>query len=118
MEGAPSDADAKTVARSVAFSQLCKTAFFGQDANWGRIACAAGYAGVAFDPGRLSIWLGGLQVAGEGLPTGYEEAQAAAIMKEKDIQVRIVLGDGPGKCVFWTSDLSHDYVSINADYRS
>jgi glutamate N-acetyltransferase/amino-acid N-acetyltransferase len=116
--GAPTDGDARTVARSIAQSQLCKTAFFGQDANWGRIACAAGYAGVPFSPERLSIFLGDLEVVHEGLPTGYPESEAAAIMAQSDITIRVSLGDGPGSAVFWTSDLSHDYVSINADYRT
>ncbi len=116
--GAPSDEDAKTVARSIAHSQLCKTAFFGEDANWGRIACAAGYSGVQFSPERLSIFLGDLEVVHEGLPTLFNEAEAAEIMGEPDLNIRVSLGDGPGMATFWTSDLSHDYVSINADYRT
>jgi glutamate N-acetyltransferase/amino-acid N-acetyltransferase len=118
VEGAPSDADAKVIAKSIAESQLCKTAFFGQDPNWGRIACAAGYAGVAFDAARLSIWLEDVLVVQNGLPTAYAEADAAARMKQKEFTVRVSVGDGPGVSTFWTSDLSHDYVSINADYRS
>lgn len=118
VSGAESDADAKTVARCIAQSQLCKTAFFGEDANWGRIACAAGYAGVDFSPSRLSIALGDLAVVEEGLPLGFDEAVAKQIMSEPEITVRVGLGDGPGTATFWTSDLSHDYVSINADYRT
>jgi len=116
--GASDEQAAKTIARSVAVSQLCKTAFFGQDANWGRIACAAGYAGVPFDPSALSIAIEGLEVVHNGLPTIYEEADAAALMKRPDLHVDIEVGEGPGECVFWTCDLSHDYVSINADYRT
>jgi glutamate N-acetyltransferase/amino-acid N-acetyltransferase len=118
VDGAASDDEAKRVARAVAQSQLCKTAFFGEDPNWGRIACAAGYSGADFDPTRLRLWLGSLQVVDGGRATAYREAEAAAIMQEKDITVRLSLGDGPGAAVFWTSDLSHDYVSINADYRT
>lgn len=118
VEGAASDADAERIARAVAASQLCKTAFFGQDPNWGRIACAAGYSGAAFDPARLCLWIGSVQVLDNGLPATYEEAAAAACMRERDIVIRIRVGDGPGRCRFWTSDLSHDYVRINADYRS
>lgn len=118
VEGAASNGDARTIARSICFSQLCKTAFFGQDPNWGRIACAAGYSGVAFDPARVDMWIGDLQVLRQGLPAVYAEADAAARMSGKEITVRIVLGDGPGTCVYWTSDLSHDYVKINADYRT
>jgi glutamate N-acetyltransferase/amino-acid N-acetyltransferase len=116
--GAPSDEDAKTAARSIAHSQLCKTAFFGEDANWGRIACAAGYSGVKFYPEDLSIFLGDLPVVHEGLPTLFDEEAAKAIMSKRDIVVMVSLGSGPGSAIFWTSDLSHDYVSINADYRT
>jgi len=118
VSGADNDSDAKTVARCIAHSQLCKTAFFGEDANWGRIACAAGYSGVRFAPERLSISIGELPVVHEGLPTLFDETQAKAIMGEQDIVVTVQLGEGPGAATFWTSDLSHDYVSINADYRT
>lgn len=116
--GAANDDGAKTVARSIAHSQLCKTAFFGEDANWGRIACAAGYSGVKFYPENLSISIGDLSVVNEGLPTLFDEAAAKEIMSQRDIIVTVSLGDGPGSAVFWTSDLSHAYVSINADYRT
>ncbi len=116
--GAENDNDAKTAARSIAHSQLCKTAFFGEDANWGRIACAAGYSGVKFYPEDLSILLGDLPVVHEGLPTLFDETAAKAIMSQRDIVVTVNLGGGPGTAVFWTSDLSHAYVSINADYRT
>lgn len=116
--GAENDNDAKTAARSIAHSQLCKTAFFGEDANWGRIACAAGYSGVKFYPEDLSIFLGDLPVVHEGLPTLFDETAAKAIMSQRDIVVSVNLGAGPGSAVFWTSDLSHAYVSINADYRT
>ena len=118
VSGAENDNDAKTAARSIAHSQLCKTAFFGEDANWGRIACAAGYSGVTFSPEDLSILLGDLPVVHEGLPTLFDETAAKAIMSQRDIVVSVSLGDGPGSAVFWTSDLSHAYVSINADYRT
>lgn len=116
--GTETNEQAKTMARSVAQSQLCKTAFAGEDANWGRIACAVGYAGVGFQPERLCVSIGGLEVLYEGLPTGYAEADAAAIMKQHDIKIDIRVGDGPGQATFWTSDLTHQYVSINADYRT
>ncbi len=116
--GADSDEDALAVARSVATSQLCKTAFFGQDPNWGRFACAAGYAGVEFDPNRLAIRLDDVQVFVDGMPAAYEEEDAAAVMNKPEFVVALDLGDGPGSAVFWTSDLSHDYVTINADYRT
>jgi glutamate N-acetyltransferase/amino-acid N-acetyltransferase len=118
VEGANSDREAQLAAKAVAQSQLCKTAFFGQDPNWGRIACAAGYSGADFSPERLSISIEGLEVVRDGTPTAFEEAQAAELMKRHDLHVRVSLGAGPGRAVYWTSDLSHDYVSINADYRS
>lgn len=116
--GAKTHENAATIARAIAVSQLCKTAFFGEDPNWGRIACAAGYAGVAFDPDRLCIWLDDVQVMANGMPADYQEAEAAARMKRKEFQIRLEVGDGPGTATFWTSDLSHKYVEINADYRT
>jgi len=118
VEQAPSDEAARTVARSIANSMLCKTAFFGEDANWGRIACAAGYAGVPFDPFSLAIWLDDVQLVTGGMPSGYQEDDAAAVMKQESFTVRVALGAGSGTAVFWTSDLSHGYVTINADYRT
>ena len=118
VSGTATDEDARTIARSIAQSQLCKTAFAGEDANWGRIACAVGYAGVAFQPERLSLDIGGLTVMDEGLPVEYAEEAAAAIMKQHDISLAVRVGDGPGHARFWTCDLTHDYVSINADYRT
>ncbi|NIA13725.1 MAG: bifunctional glutamate N-acetyltransferase/amino-acid acetyltransferase ArgJ [Nitrospiraceae bacterium] len=116
--GAADDDDARTIARSVAVSQLCKTAFAGEDPNWGRIACAAGYAGADFDPARLCVWLDGVRVMEDGMPADFEEADAAAVMQQPEFTIRMRVGDGPGICVFWTSDLSHEYVTINADYRT
>jgi glutamate N-acetyltransferase/amino-acid N-acetyltransferase len=116
--GTATDQDAKVIARSIATSQLCKTAFFGQDPNWGRIACAAGYAGVAFDPESVSIWIDDVQVMSCGMPARYEEAEAAACMRKPEFCIRVNVGNGPGASVFWTSDLSQKYVEINADYRT
>ena len=116
--GAVDDDAARTIARSVAVSQLCKTAFAGEDPNWGRIACAAGYAGVDFDPAGLCVWLDGVQVMADGMPAEFDEADAAAVMQQPEFTIRMRVGDGAGNCVFWTSDLSHEYVTINADYRT
>lgn len=118
VSGAASDADARTIARAIAVSQLCKTAFFGQDPNWGRFACAAGYAGVPFDPARVNIWIDDLQIMRDGMAAEYAEADAAERMLRPEFTVRVEVGDGPGASVYWTSDLSHDYVTINADYRT
>ncbi|MCX5769484.1 MAG: bifunctional glutamate N-acetyltransferase/amino-acid acetyltransferase ArgJ [Candidatus Hydrogenedentes bacterium] len=116
--GAASDKDAKAIARAIAVSQLCKTAFYGQDPNWGRIACAVGYSGAKLDPAKVSIWIDDVQVMEHGMPAAFEEAAAAACMKKPEFRIRIECGKGPGKTTFWTTDLSHEYVKINADYRS
>jgi len=118
VEGAQSDDEAKSVARAIATSQLCKTAFFGQDPNWGRFACAAGYAGVTFAPEDLCIWLDDIQIVADGMAAEYLEEDAAAVMAKPSFSLRVAIGKGKGSTVYWTSDLSHDYVSINADYRS
>jgi len=118
VSGAQSDADAGQIARSIATSQLCKTAFFGQDPNWGRFACAAGYAGIPFAPDAFALWVEDVQLVKNGRAADYEEAAAAACMRKSEFCIRVRVGDGPGAAVFWTSDLSHDYVTINADYRT
>jgi glutamate N-acetyltransferase/amino-acid N-acetyltransferase len=116
--GVQSDEDAKTIARTIAHSQLCKTAFFGEDPNWGRIACAAGYAGVPFDPNDITIAIGDVLVTKGGVPTDFKEEDAAALMQKPEVQIHLSVGDGPGNATFWTSDLSHAYITINADYRT
>jgi glutamate N-acetyltransferase/amino-acid N-acetyltransferase len=118
INGAPSDEDAKTVARAIAHSHLCKTAFFGEDPNWGRFACAAGYCGVVYPPEGLSLWLDDLRLMEAGVAADYEESDATAIMKQDTFRIRVDLGAGSGSAVFWTSDLSYDYIRINAEYRS
>lgn len=117
--GAPSDADAEQVARTVAHSQLVKTAIYGQDANWGRIVAAVGRSGVAIDPDAVRLTLCGVERFRDGQPVNdHLEEQLAELLKGKDIEVGIELGDGPGVAAVHASDLSHDYVSLNADYRS
>ncbi len=118
VSGAPSDEDARKIARAIATSQLCKTAFFGEDPNWGRIACAAGYAGVPFEPAEFALWIDDIQLVEAGCATAYDESDAAARMRKPSLTVRVEAGKGTGKAFFCTSDLSHDYVSINADYRT
>ena len=117
--GAASDADAEQVARTVAHSQLVKTAIYGQDANWGRIVAAVGRSGVAIDPDAVRLTLCGIERFRDGQPVNdHLEDQLAELLKGKDIEVGIELGDGPGVAAVHASDLSHDYVSLNADYRS
>jgi glutamate N-acetyltransferase/amino-acid N-acetyltransferase len=121
--GANSNADAHTIANSIATSPLVKTAFFGSDANWGRILCAAGYAGVDLDPDRADLLIGDndgatVQLVKAGLPTGYQEKDAAAIFAQPEFTIQVSLGLGDGAATVWTCDLSHDYVTINGDYRT
>ncbi len=123
--GATDDEAARKIANAIATSPLVKTAFFGEDANWGRIVAAAGRAGVPFVPGqaRLSLAIGEemrdpLPIFAQGMPTDYEEANAAAIMRQSDIDVLLDCGLGQGESTIWTCDLSHDYVTINGDYRT
>ncbi|MDR2819674.1 MAG: bifunctional glutamate N-acetyltransferase/amino-acid acetyltransferase ArgJ [Desulfovibrio sp.] len=117
--GAADEADAERVARSVGHSQLVKTAVYGGDANWGRIVTAVGYSGAKFEPSRVSMSLCGVQRFCEGRPVNDDqEARLAELLKEKDIAVDIILGDGPGCYSLQTSDLGHEYVSLNSDYRS
>jgi glutamate N-acetyltransferase/amino-acid N-acetyltransferase len=123
--GAADDAAARQIANTIATSPLVKTAFYGGDANWGRIVAAAGRAGVALDPALLKLWIAGgednrrdLLLFASAMPTAYDEAQAAAIMAESSIHVTLDCGQGKGSAVVWTCDLSHEYVSVNGHYRS
>ncbi len=118
VEGANNHGEAIAAARAIAVSQLCKTAFYGEDPNWGRLACAAGYSGANFRQSALAIWLDDVQVMRNGTPADFREDDAAAVMRQAEFRVRVSLGDGPGTALFWTSDLSKEYVEINADYRT
>ncbi|MDR1776920.1 MAG: bifunctional glutamate N-acetyltransferase/amino-acid acetyltransferase ArgJ [Desulfovibrio sp.] len=119
VSGARDDADAERAARSVGHSQLVKTAVYGGDANWGRIITAVGYSGADFEPGRVSLTLCGVECFSCGQPVNEDKEEVLALLlREKDIHVAISLGDGPGQYVFLASDLGHEYVSLNADYRS
>ena len=116
--GAADDAEARIIAGSIAKSQLCKTAFYGQDANWGRITCAAGYSGATFDPTALDLHIQGIHVLKSGQPTTYSEDKIQELMKAPEIRIALTLQEGEGRAIYWTSDLSLDYVKINADYRT
>lgn len=118
VSGAPDDTSAHAIANTIATSPLVKTAFYGSDANWGRIVAAAGRAGVALDPTAFQLWFDALQVVANGTPTGYQEAEAATIFAQEEITVQLVVGAGQGQATVWTCDFSHEYVSINADYRT
>ncbi|WP_052187387.1 bifunctional glutamate N-acetyltransferase/amino-acid acetyltransferase ArgJ [Sphingopyxis sp. LC81] len=117
--GAVSDDSAKRVALAIANSPLVKTAIAGEDANWGRVVMAVGKAGEPADRDKLAIRFGDHWVAKDGLPVdGYDEAPVAAHLKGQDIRVGADLGLGQGRATVWTCDLTHGYISINADYRS
>lgn len=117
--GAETDDAAKRIALSIANSPLVKTAVAGEDANWGRVVMAVGKAGEAADRDALSIWFGDHLVADKGeRAAGYSEADVSAYMKRPEITIRSDVGVGRGAATVWTCDLTHGYISINADYRS
>ena len=117
--GAENDANARRVALSIANSPLVKTAIAGEDANWGRVVMAVGKAGEPAERDRLSIRFGDTQVARGGLAVeGYDEAPVAAHLKGQEVEIGADLGLGEGRATVWTCDLTHGYISINADYRS
>ncbi len=119
VEGAEHDRAAKSIALSIANSPLVKTAIAGEDPNWGRIVMAVGKAGEAADRDLLSIWFGDILVADKGeVAAEYEEQKTAAYMKKANIDIRVDVGIGKGAATVWTCDLTPDYISINADYRS
>ena len=117
--GAESFNAARTIARACANSPILKTAIAGEDPNWGRVVMAIGKAGEAADRDKLNIWFGPLCLARNGeRAEEYDEPTAAAYMKNSDIVIRADVGVGKASATVWTCDLTHDYVSINADYRS
>jgi glutamate N-acetyltransferase/amino-acid N-acetyltransferase len=118
--GARTDADAVQIARTIAGSQLVKTALHGCDPNWGRIVAAAGRSGVRFNSDHASVQIGRVTIFREGTPimTPKTELKAANTMKRKEYRISVVVGSGRGLGHYWTCDLGHEYVRINADYRT
>ena len=117
--GAASDEDALQIARNIARSPLCKTAWSSADPNWGRLLCAAGYAGVPFEPSKLTVAIAGLPVYTYGMRSpAFDEAATHEAMKQREYQIQIDLGQGEGRTRFITCDLTHEYVTINADYST
>ena len=117
--GARDNHEAKAIARNIARSPLCKTAWSSADPNWGRLLCAAGYAGIDFDPANATVSIAGLPVFAYGVraPEFDEEATHMA-MSEREYTIALDLGQGEGRSRFLTCDLTHEYISINADYSS
>jgi glutamate N-acetyltransferase/amino-acid N-acetyltransferase len=119
IEGAASDTDALKVAKAIAHSPLVKTAWAGADPNWGRLMAATGYSGAEIDPARIAIWLGDQQICiNGGRVPDFDEHRAHAYLKKREFAIRIDLGIGKGQCRFWTTDLTAEYVRINADYST
>ena len=120
VEGGRDAAECERVARAIAGSPLVKTAFFASDANLGRIVCAIGNAGIGdLDPASVSFWLDDVAVVRAGArAASYREDDGSRVMAQPEITVRVALGRGTARSTIWTCDLSHDYVSINADYRT
>jgi glutamate N-acetyltransferase/amino-acid N-acetyltransferase len=119
VNGAQDNCDAKKAAMAIANSSLVKTAFFGQDANWGRIFAAVGYSGARVDQMMLSLHFDDVCMATGGIFAGGDaEARGTEVLKQKEFTVTVDLGSGSGSSTVYTSDLTHEYISINADYRS
>jgi glutamate N-acetyltransferase/amino-acid N-acetyltransferase len=123
VSGARTRDEAKAVAATIATSPLVKTALAGNDPNWGRIMMAAGRAGVSFDQNRVGLWTcnpgsSPLGLVIGGMPTDYAEADAVAIFSRPEINLHLDLGQGSAEAILWTTDLTHEYVSINGDYRT
>ena len=119
VSGAASDESARRIGLAIANSPLVKTAIAGEDANWGRVVMAVGKAGEPADRDRLSIGFGGTWCAKQGLPLAdYDEAPVAAHLKGQEVTIEVDIGLGEGRASVWTCDLTHGYISINADYRS
>lgn len=120
--GAQDKEQAVTLAKSVITSNLVKTAICGHDANWGRILCAMGYSGASFDPERVDLYFessaGKLKIIEDGVATDYSEEQATQILSQKEITALIDVKMGQEQATAWGCDLTHEYVNINADYRS
>ena len=118
VNGAENFADAKKVAMSVAKSPLVKTAFFGEDPNWGRVICAVGYSGVKISPSSTVVKFGGIEVYAHGVGVQYDESALKKIMAARDITIDIELGLGDTSATVWSCDFSYEYVKINGEYHT
>ena len=118
LAGARTEEEADRAARAVANSSLVKTAIHGEDANWGRILAAVGYSGIAFDPAAVTIHFGDVPILREHYGIDFSEADAREVLSRKEIVITVDLHQGTAGAVFWTCDLSKEYVAINANYRT
>jgi glutamate N-acetyltransferase/amino-acid N-acetyltransferase len=119
IEGAANDADALRIAKAIAHSPLVKTAWAGSDPNWGRLVAAIGYSGAEIDPDRIDIRFGDLQICRDGgRAAEFDEAAAHETIAQPEFSIHIQLHQGSASCVFWTTDLTVEYIHINADYST
>ena len=118
VQGAHNDVDAKKAVMAIAKSPLVKTAFFGEDANWGRILCAVGYSEAALDPEKISLVIGDVTIVKQGMGVQFDKKALKAIMAEQDITVTVDLCLGEGSATMWTCDFSYEYVKINGEYHT
>ncbi len=118
VKGARNDQEADRVARTVGTSLLVKTALFGEDPNWGRMMMAIGKSGVEIEPARIRISLGSLRLVTKGVGIDFSEERARELLAQKDIVITVELGVGEAETRFWTTDLSYEYVKINAEYHT
>ena len=113
---------ARISCKSVICSSLLKSAMFGADANWGRVLCAVGYSGADVDVSKIGVWFksakGEIQVCENGAGVPFSEEKAKEILLEKEIEIKLTLGNGPFSATAWGCDLTYDYVKINGDYRT
>jgi len=117
--GAEDDAQADLAARAVGNSPLVKTALYGRDPNWGRIVAALGRSGASFDPGAVSVSIGGQMIFEDGCPVmGDWDGLLASVLRRDEVVINILLGDGEGKALLFASDLTEEYIRINAEYRT
>jgi glutamate N-acetyltransferase/amino-acid N-acetyltransferase len=118
VQGARKPSDAERIARAIANSPLVKTAIAGSNPNWGRIICAAGYSGALFDPNKVDIRVNDLLLCQDGVDAGFDEASARKELDRKEMTLRLDLHQGKASAHIWTCDLTHDYITINASYRT
>jgi glutamate N-acetyltransferase/amino-acid N-acetyltransferase len=118
VDGAKSRSDARRAAYAIANSNLVKTAFFGEDPNWGRIIAALGSSGIPLEKEKVTLSIGGLVVFAQDMPTGFPLSKLREIFQKDRIDVQVQLGGGDKSYCVYTSDLSHDYVKINAEYST
>ena len=118
VKGVATEEDAEKAARSIANSNLVKTAIHGEDANWGRILAAVGYSGIEFDPSKTEISFGDVPILKQNYGIDFSEEDALVVLKKKEISITVDLHQGDQSAVFWTCDLSKEYITINANYRT